>query len=189
MQTFLSDGVRIAYLDFAPEGADLGEPILLIHGFASSHRINWVDPRWATTLTKAGRRVDPVRQSRPRAEREALRSRRLRDPAHGARRRQPARSSRRRPRRRDGLFDGRAHRAPSSRSRAPERVRSLILGGLGDPSRRRRRPAARHRRRHGGALARRADRSDAAHVPRLRRPEPQRPARRSPPASAARARR
>jgi pimeloyl-ACP methyl ester carboxylesterase len=57
MQTFLSDGVRIAYRDIPPEGQDLGEPILLIHGFASSHRINWVDPRWATTLARAGRRV------------------------------------------------------------------------------------------------------------------------------------
>ena len=57
MQTFDSDGVTLAYRDFPPEGADLGEPILLIHGFASSHRINWVDPRWATTLTRAGRRT------------------------------------------------------------------------------------------------------------------------------------
>ena len=57
MQTFLSDGVSLAYRDLSPEGADLGEPILLIHGFASSHRINWVDPRWATTLTRAGRRT------------------------------------------------------------------------------------------------------------------------------------
>jgi pimeloyl-ACP methyl ester carboxylesterase len=57
MQTFVSDGVTIAYRDIPAEGVDLGEPILLIHGFASSHRINWVDPRWAATLTKAGRRV------------------------------------------------------------------------------------------------------------------------------------
>jgi pimeloyl-ACP methyl ester carboxylesterase len=57
MQTFSSDGVTIAYRDMPAEGADLGEPILLIHGFASSHRINWVDPRWAATLTKAGRRT------------------------------------------------------------------------------------------------------------------------------------
>jgi pimeloyl-ACP methyl ester carboxylesterase len=57
MQTFSSDGVTLAYRDMPAEGADLGEPILLIHGFASSHRINWVDPRWATTLTKAGRRT------------------------------------------------------------------------------------------------------------------------------------
>ena len=57
MQTFLSDGVRIAFIDVAPETRDLGEPILLIHGFASTHRINWVNPRWVDTLTRAGRRV------------------------------------------------------------------------------------------------------------------------------------
>jgi pimeloyl-ACP methyl ester carboxylesterase len=57
MQTFLSDGVTIAFRDIPAEGIDLGEPILLIHGFASTHRINWVDPRWATTLARAGRRV------------------------------------------------------------------------------------------------------------------------------------
>jgi pimeloyl-ACP methyl ester carboxylesterase len=57
MQTFSSDGVTLAYRDMPAEGADLGEPILLIHGFASSHRINWVDPRWVATLTKAGRRT------------------------------------------------------------------------------------------------------------------------------------
>src|SRR5579875_2690552 len=57
MQTFLSDGVEIAFRDIPAEGIDLGEPILLIHGFASSHRINWVSPSWTTTLAKAGRRV------------------------------------------------------------------------------------------------------------------------------------
>jgi pimeloyl-ACP methyl ester carboxylesterase len=57
LQEFSADGVRIAYIDVAPEGSDLGEPILLIHGFASSHRINWVNPRWVDTLSKAGRRV------------------------------------------------------------------------------------------------------------------------------------
>ncbi len=57
MQEFLSDGVRIAFLDLAPEGGDRGEPILLIHGFASNHRINWINPRWAETLTRDRRRV------------------------------------------------------------------------------------------------------------------------------------
>src|SRR5271165_841285 len=57
MQEFLSDGVRLAFLDFAPEGADRVEPILLIHGFASNHGVNWVGPRWVQTLTRAGRRV------------------------------------------------------------------------------------------------------------------------------------
>jgi len=57
LRTFSSDGVHIAYIDAPPEGTDRGEPILLIHGFASNHRINWVNPRWIETLTKAGRRV------------------------------------------------------------------------------------------------------------------------------------
>jgi pimeloyl-ACP methyl ester carboxylesterase len=57
LKTFSSDGVRIAYIDVAPEGTDRGEPILLIHGFASNHRVNWVDPRWVQTLIRAGRRV------------------------------------------------------------------------------------------------------------------------------------
>ena len=57
LKTFSSDGVQIAYVDVPPEGTDRGEPILLIHGFASNHRINWVNPRWVVTLTRAGRRV------------------------------------------------------------------------------------------------------------------------------------
>lgn len=52
MQSFHSDGVRISYLD---EGE--GEPILLIHGFASNVAANWIDPQWVRTLTQAGRRV------------------------------------------------------------------------------------------------------------------------------------
>lgn len=52
MPTFLSDGIEIAYLD---EGE--GDPILLIHGFASNITVNWVDTGWVRTLTRAGRRV------------------------------------------------------------------------------------------------------------------------------------
>ncbi len=52
MQTFNSDGVEIAFLD---EGT--GEPILLIHGFASNAQVNWVDTGWVRELTRAGRRV------------------------------------------------------------------------------------------------------------------------------------
>ncbi len=52
MQFFDSDGVRIAYID---EGE--GDPILLIHGFSSSLKYNWVDPGWVRTLTADGRRV------------------------------------------------------------------------------------------------------------------------------------
>jgi len=52
MPSFRSDGVRIAYSD---EGE--GEPILLIHGFASNVVTNWVDPGWVRTLVANGRRV------------------------------------------------------------------------------------------------------------------------------------
>jgi pimeloyl-ACP methyl ester carboxylesterase len=57
LRHFSSDGVDIAFIDAKPQGRDLNEPILLIHGFASNHRINWVNPRWVTTLAEAGRRV------------------------------------------------------------------------------------------------------------------------------------
>lgn len=52
MPSFKNGDVEIAYLD---EGE--GEPILLIHGFASSKDTNWVGPSWFGTLTRAGRRV------------------------------------------------------------------------------------------------------------------------------------
>jgi pimeloyl-ACP methyl ester carboxylesterase len=51
-ERFDSGGVRIAYID---EGE--GQPILLIHGFASNVAINWVHPGWVETLTKSGRRT------------------------------------------------------------------------------------------------------------------------------------
>ena len=52
MNSFASDGIEIGYLD---EGE--GEPILLIHGFASNIVTNWVNPGWVHTLVAAGRRV------------------------------------------------------------------------------------------------------------------------------------
>lgn len=51
-QTFLSDGVEIAYYD---EGE--GPPIVLIHGFASSALANWYEPLWVKVLREAGYRV------------------------------------------------------------------------------------------------------------------------------------
>jgi pimeloyl-ACP methyl ester carboxylesterase len=57
LQHFSSDGVDIAFIDVAAQGRDLSEPILLIHGFASNCRMNWINPRWVETLTQAGRRV------------------------------------------------------------------------------------------------------------------------------------
>jgi pimeloyl-ACP methyl ester carboxylesterase len=40
---------------FIDEGQGL--PIILIHGFASNHAVNWVNPLWVQVLTAAGRRV------------------------------------------------------------------------------------------------------------------------------------
>jgi pimeloyl-ACP methyl ester carboxylesterase len=52
MLSFDSDGVGIAYSD---EGE--GEPILLIHGFASNVAANWRDVGWIGALAASGRRV------------------------------------------------------------------------------------------------------------------------------------
>ena len=52
MASFRNGAVEIAYLD---EGE--GEPIVLVHGFASTKETNWVIPGWVITLTRAGRRV------------------------------------------------------------------------------------------------------------------------------------
>ena len=83
MHSFDSDGVLIAYLD---EGE--GDPILLIHGFASNAATNWVDPHWVRTLTQDGRRVialdnrghgqsdklyDPARYGAPEMAEDAIR--------------------------------------------------------------------------------------------------------------------
>ena len=54
---FVSDGLGIDFRDAAPTGADRGEPVLLIHGFASSARVNWVDTGWFRTLNEDGRRA------------------------------------------------------------------------------------------------------------------------------------
>jgi pimeloyl-ACP methyl ester carboxylesterase len=52
MPSFRHGDVEIAYVD---EGE--GEPIVLVHGFASTKEANWVAPGWVSTLTRAGRRV------------------------------------------------------------------------------------------------------------------------------------
>ena len=52
MPSFHNGAVEIAYLD---EGE--GDPIVLVHGFASSKNVNWVYPTWVSDLRKDGRRV------------------------------------------------------------------------------------------------------------------------------------
>jgi pimeloyl-ACP methyl ester carboxylesterase len=52
MSSFQNGAVEIAYLD---EGE--GEPVVLVHGFASSKQVNWVYPSWVSELKRNGRRV------------------------------------------------------------------------------------------------------------------------------------
>ena len=52
MPTFKNGDVEIAYLD---EGE--GDPIVLVHGFASNKEVNWVMPGWTSVLRQDGRRV------------------------------------------------------------------------------------------------------------------------------------
>jgi len=125
MASFKNGAVEIAYLD---EGA--GEPIVLVHGFASTKEINWVNPGWVAELRGAGRRVIAL-DNRGHGE-----SSKLYDPAayHSATMAEDVRA----------LLDHLAlERADvmgysmGARITAflavnhPQRVRSAILGGLG----------------------------------------------------------
>src|SRR5689334_4797976 len=51
---FDSDGVR---LHFELHGPENGTPVVLVHGFASDYRLNWVGTRWQEALTTNGFRV------------------------------------------------------------------------------------------------------------------------------------
>ena len=125
MQRFDSDGVTIAYID---EGA--GNPILLIHGFASNSTVNWRNTNWIKTLNGAGFRViamdarghgqsqklyDPAKYGAPTMAEDA---RRLLDHLHI-------------PRADVMGFSMGARIAAFLTLTYPERVRSVIFGGLG----------------------------------------------------------
>jgi len=125
MQSFDSDGVRIAYLD---EGD--GPPVLLIHGFASNSEVNWVGPGWVETLTKAGYRAIAL-DNRGHGESEKLYD----EAAYGA----PLMAEDAR-RLLDHLGIEKAHVLGYSMgarigafltARHPERVASLVLSGMG----------------------------------------------------------
>jgi pimeloyl-ACP methyl ester carboxylesterase len=130
MQDFDSDGVRLAFIDEQPTGPDRNEPILLIHGFGSTHAVNWVFPQWVKTLTADGRRVIAI------DNRGHGRSDKLYDPAayHTGLMAEDAR------RLLDHLGIARADvmgYSMGGRIAAtlalihPSRVRSLVIGGLG----------------------------------------------------------
>ena len=125
MPEFSSDGVAINFID---EGT--GDPVLLIHGFASNIAANWVDPGWVRHLTRAGYRAiamdnrghgasqklyDTSDYSAPLMAEDA---RRLLDHLEIARADVIGYSMGAR----IGAFLALAH---------PERVRSLVFGGLG----------------------------------------------------------
>jgi pimeloyl-ACP methyl ester carboxylesterase len=125
MPSFKHGEVEIVFLD---EGT--GEPVVLVHGFASTKEINWVGPGWMKTLTGAGRRAIAL------DNRGHGQSSKLYDPAayHSATMAEDVRA----------LLDhlgiertdvmGYSMGARISAFLAvhhPARVRSLILGGLG----------------------------------------------------------
>lgn len=130
MDFFSSNGVRIAFLDLAPTGAGAGDPVLLIHGFASNHAVNWVNTLWTRTLTQAGRRVVLI------DNRGHGQSEKLHDPAAYATALM-AEDSRAlldhlRIERADVMGYSMGARITAFLALAhPDRVRSIILGGLG----------------------------------------------------------
>ena len=56
MHRFTNKGVGLAYIDVPAHEGD-GPPVLLIHGFASTHSVNWIAPQWVRSLIHAGYRV------------------------------------------------------------------------------------------------------------------------------------
>ena len=130
MPEFRSGDLTLFYIDEAPKGADRGEPILLIHGFASNHTVNWVNTGWVQTLTADGRRVialdnrghgrsaKPYRPEQYHTERMAEDALRLLDHV-GVERADIM-----------GYSMG-ARITAFLAAAAPERARSALLGGLG----------------------------------------------------------
>jgi pimeloyl-ACP methyl ester carboxylesterase len=125
MPRFHHEDVELAFLD---EGK--GEPIVLVHGFASNAAVNWVQPGWFTTLKNAGRRVIALDNRGHGA------SAKLYDPAryHSALMAEDVRALL------DHLgllradvmgYSMGARIAAYLALKHPERVRSAILGGLG----------------------------------------------------------
>jgi len=125
MASFEHGGVEIAYLD---EGE--GDPIVLVHGFASTKEVNWVYPGWVSTLTREGRRVIAL------DNRGHGRSGKLYDPAayHSAIMADDVRAllDHLKIERADVMGYSMGARISAFLAvKNPERVRSVVLGGLG----------------------------------------------------------
>ncbi len=54
-KTFNNAGLTLSYLDNEQASDDI--PVMLLHGFTASAKINWLDSGWIAALTRAGRRV------------------------------------------------------------------------------------------------------------------------------------
>lgn len=54
MDRFVNDGLELAFID---EGAPDAPSVMLLHGFASSTRVNWIETGWVKALTDAGYRA------------------------------------------------------------------------------------------------------------------------------------
>lgn len=134
MQHFTHEGFDLSYIDEMPrtEVPDSADPavVLLIHGFASSVQVNWIGPGWVKTLTEAGFRVVAL------DNRGHGKSSRSYDPADYA----PQRMAEDASALLDHLSIGKAHVFGYSMGarvsaflalRHPERVASLVFGGLG----------------------------------------------------------
>jgi pimeloyl-ACP methyl ester carboxylesterase len=125
MPVFRNDAVELAYLD---EGQ--GEPVVLVHGFASTKEVNWVHPGWVATLTRAGRRAIALDNRGHGA------STKLYDPAayHSAVMADDVRAllDHLRIARADAMGYSMGARIAAFLALAhPQRVRSVVLGGLG----------------------------------------------------------
>ena len=129
MPHFNNGAVDIAYLD--EEGDNAGaEPIVLVHGFASTKEVNWVAPSWVGTLRRAGRRVIAL------DDRGHGQSAKLYDPAdyHTGKMAGDVRAllDHLELRRADVMgYSMGARIAAFLALEHPDRVRSVILGGLG----------------------------------------------------------
>ncbi len=54
MPNFLSNNIKIAYDVYGSEQAENKPAIILVHGFASNSKINWLDTGWVDFLVSAG---------------------------------------------------------------------------------------------------------------------------------------